>query len=190
MPQTKYIGLLRFLHKPGNVAGAVLVVLGALVGITICILHRRRSRKRSEQHSSTVWGPTSDVSFLDLLEVSPMRAVSTDILRKPTVAGGSKPGTITDSPPWGPPLLTFTSNKPCPVISTGIGDSAILDDKDVVPFGDLQAVPERRVSAMGLAVTTDQEVVRMRTHSYTPSSPSQYSTKTADEDTDTLFHRS
>jgi hypothetical protein len=43
---------------------------------------------------------------------------------------------------------------------------------------------------MGLAVTTDQEVVRMRTHSYTPSSPSLYSTKTADEDTDALFHHS
>jgi len=122
-----------------------------------------------------------------------MRTISIDVRKKPSVVWGRRPGSIAESPFAGPPrpLSAYTPSEPRGTGLAGVGTSVILIDQNMGPFGDLHAVPERGETATGVAVTTSQEVVRMRTYSYTPSTPSLYpeSMKTANEDVDSLYER-
>ncbi|KIM85164.1 hypothetical protein PILCRDRAFT_351598 [Piloderma croceum F 1598] len=121
-----------------------------------------------------------------------MRTISIDVRKKPSVVWGPRPGSIAESSFAGPPrpLSAYTPSGPRGIGLAGVGAGGILIDQNVGPFGD-HAVPERRRTTTDLAVTTSQEVVHMRTYSYTPSSPSLYpdSMKTANEDADSLYER-
>jgi hypothetical protein len=174
---------------------AVGVILAALIGCAIYLL-RRRQRRQHRDHTrvSIKWPPVDPgFSLSDLPEVPPMRTISIDVRKKPSVVWGPRPSSIAESSFADPPrsLSVHTPSEPRGIGLAGVGAGGILIDQNVGPFGDLHAVPERGETTTGLAVTTSQEVVRMRTYSYTPSSPSLYpeSMKTADEDADSLYER-
>ena len=169
--------------------------MAALMGCAICLLFRRRRRKRGERKRASIkWPPVdSNVSFSDLPEVPPMHTISIDTHKKPSVVWGPRPRSTAESDFGGPPrpVSAHTPNKPRSIGLAGIGAGGISIDQDVGPFSDLHAMPGRGRPTTGLAVSAGQEVVRMRTYSYTPSSPSLYpeSMKTADENADSLYER-
>jgi hypothetical protein len=172
---------------------AVGVVLAVLIGYTLCLLRRRQRRKLNEHtHASIKWPPAADhgVSFLDLPDDPPMRTISIDVRKKPSVVWGPRPRFPEETSFKGPsrPVSAYTPNEPRGVGLAAIGAGGIL--ADVGPFSDLHAAPEREESTTGLAITTGQEVVRTRT-SFTPSSPSLYSEsmKSVNEDADSLYER-
>jgi hypothetical protein len=189
---TKSFGF-RFLHKPGQVIGTFLgvgIILAALIGCTICLLLRRRRRRRNAHTSASIsWSPAADhnVSFLNLPEAPRMRTISIDVRKKPSVVWGPGPR----SPPSeGPsrPIPAYTPNEPHGI---GIGRGEIPVNKDLGPFDDLYRMSDRVESTAGLAITTGQEMVRLRPPSFAPSSPSLYSesTKSVNEDADSLYEQ-
>lgn len=160
--------------------------------MVIFLLRRRHRRKRrNSTHESFRWPPADpNISFSDLPEAPPMRTIEIDIRRKPSVVWGPRP-TSTDenmlTAPT-PPPAAYTPKEMSGIGLAGVSASGSPYNSDTTgPFGDLHAVPELYESTTGLAVTTGQDVVRRRSHSVAPSSPSMYSMKTANEDRDSLW---
>jgi hypothetical protein len=174
---------------------AVGIILAALIGCAIYLLRRRQHRQHRDHTRVSIKWPPADPGFSlsDLPEVPPMRTISIDVRKKPSVVWGPRSSAIAKSSfaDLPRPLSTYTPSEPRGIGLAGVGAGGILMDQNVGPFGDLHAVPGRGETTTGLAVTTSQEVVRMRTYSYTPSSPSLYpeSMKTANEDADSLYER-
>ena len=193
---TKSFGLFRFFHKPGQVIGTFLglgIILAALIGCAICLLLRRRRRRRNAHTSSIVsWSPVADhsVSFLHLPEAPPMRTISTDVRKKPSVMWGPRPHSPSSEGP-SRPMPAYTPNEPHGMGLAGIERGGIPLNKDLSPFDDLYGMSERVESTAGLAITTGQEMVRLRPPSFAPSSPSLYSesTKSVNDDADSLYEQ-
>lgn len=168
------------------------IVLAALIGCISFILLRHWRRKRHEHTRVSIrWPPTnSGVSFADIPEVPSMRTISIDVQKKPGVVWKSGPRSTGDLPfnSSSRPASAYTAYE---AGRAGIEKGAISVDERGSPFGDLYGLSERRESTVGLAVTTGQDLIRIRTHSLTPSTPSMYpeSVVTANEDADSLYKR-
>lgn len=165
------------------------IILAAVIGFGVCHLHRRQRRRRAEiTRESVIWPSTSaamSYSGVHLPDTPPMRTISIDISRKPSVVWGPRPGSYSDAAMVepSPPASAYTPHEPRGV-GLAVASTKGFIEREYDPFTDLYAVREE--SSTGLAITTGQGLLRQSTHSFALSSPSLYSMKTG-EDGDSIF---